>query len=316
MTVVNPELIRGALAHIPATLPRDEWARVAMAIKSEFPDTTGLDLFTEWSATADGYDSKATRSTWRSVKAGGAVGIGTLLHLAKEHGFTLPKDNHAATPPSPEVLAQRERDRKADQVAEKARTDAAHAQAATEAAALWSAGSEAGSSQYLERKGVQPYGVRFAPDGWLLVPVQDTAGKLWNVQRIAPEKPTNGCSDKLFLKGGCKSGLMHWIDASAAGGQIPGIQGIPDACTKPRAARWQWALMLATWCMLQRHCGQSFRLPCWCWLAMMIYKPLPTKATTPDAIRRQRRPVRCMAWLFFLMACPMVAATLTTCIST
>ena len=193
-----------------------------MAIKSEFPDNAGLDLFTEWSVTAEGYDLKATRSTWRSVKAGGGVGIGTLLHLAKQHGFTLPKDNQAAKPPSPEVLAQRERDRKAAQVAEQARTDAAHALAATEAVALWDAASEAGSSDYLRRKGVQAYGVRFAPDGWLLVPVQDVAGKLWNVQRIAPEKPTNGGPDKLFLRGGRKSGLLHLLGAVPTPGDVPG----------------------------------------------------------------------------------------------
>ncbi len=221
-TNITPELIRAALAHIPATLPRDEWARVAMAIKSEFPDTTGLDLFTDWSATADGYDIKATRSTWRSVKAGGGVGIGTLLHLAKSHGFTLPKADHAPAPPSPEVLAQRERDRKAAQVAEQARTDAAHAHAASEAAALWGVASETGSSPYLERKGVQPYGVRFAPDGSLYVPLRNAAGALCNVQSIAPTKPENGGPDKLFLKNGRKSGLLHWLGAVATPGAVPG----------------------------------------------------------------------------------------------
>ena len=89
-THITPELIRSALAHIPANMPRHEWARVAMAIKSEFPDETGCDLFTDWSASADGFDLKAAKSTWQSVKAGGGVGIGTLLHLAKENGFALP----------------------------------------------------------------------------------------------------------------------------------------------------------------------------------------------------------------------------------
>ena len=219
---ITPELIRAALAYIPATLPRDEWARVAMAIKSEFPDTTGLDLFTDWSASAEGYDPKATRSTWRSVKAGGGVGIGTLLHLAKANGFTLPKADQALTPPSPEALAQRAQDRKAAHAAEQASTVAAHADAAAEAATQWGAASEAGSSPYLVRKGVQPYGVRFESDGWLLVPLRDTAGKLWNLQRIAADKPTNGGSDKLFLKGGRKSGLLHWLGPLASPGAVPG----------------------------------------------------------------------------------------------
>ena len=66
-TNITPELIRSALLYVSANLPRDEWARVGMAIKSEFADGTGLDLFTEWSETADGYDLKATRSTWQSI---------------------------------------------------------------------------------------------------------------------------------------------------------------------------------------------------------------------------------------------------------
>ena len=58
-TTPTPEVIRAALAYISANLPRDEWARVGMAIKSEFPDDTGRELFTEWSATAEGFDPKA-----------------------------------------------------------------------------------------------------------------------------------------------------------------------------------------------------------------------------------------------------------------
>jgi len=208
-TTITPDLIRAALAHIPANLAREDWARVGMAIKSEFPDTTGQDLFEAWSATADNHDPRATRSTWRSIKAGGGVGIGTLLHLAKEHGFVLPKPTEAPQPPSPEVLAQREREKAERQRAEQAQQEAAHAAAAADAVGQWEAASTKGHSPYLTRKGVHAHGVRFAPDGCLLVPVRDAAGKLWNLQRIAPERPADG-TDKLFLKGGRKSGLWHW----------------------------------------------------------------------------------------------------------
>ena len=221
-TNITPELIRDALAQIPATLARDEWARVAMAIKSEYPDATGFDLFDTWSQNGEGYTPKAARGTWQSVKAGGGVGIGTLLHLAKEHGFKLPQDKQASTPPSPDVLAQRAIDRKAMQIAEQARTDATHTVAANEAALLWGDASETGSSPYLARKGVRPYGVRFATDGWLLVPLHDATGKLWNVQRIAPDKPSKGGTDKLFLKGGRKSGLWHWLGAVGSPSAVPG----------------------------------------------------------------------------------------------
>ena len=215
---ITPDLIRAALAHIPASLPREDWARVGVAIKSEFPDATGQDLFEEWSATADGHDPRATRSTWRSIKAGGGVGIGTLLHLAKEHGFVLPKASEAPAAPSPEVLAQRERERVQRLQAEQARQQAAHAAAAADAVAQWDAASDTGASPYLARKGVQAHGVRFAADGCVLVPLRDAAGALWNLQRIAPERPAVG-TDKLFLKGGRKSGLWHWC-GDPAGAQV------------------------------------------------------------------------------------------------
>ncbi|RYF65173.1 MAG: toprim domain-containing protein, partial [Comamonadaceae bacterium] len=218
MLTPTPELIRAALAHIPASLPREEWARVGMAIKSEFPDATGQDLFEAWSATAEGHDPRSTRSTWRSIKAGGGVGIGTLLHLAKEHGFVLPKASEAPAAPSPDVLAQRERERVERQQAEQARQQAAHAAAAADAVAQWAAASDTGASPYLARKGVEAHGVRFAPDGCVLVPLRDAAGDLWNLQRVAPERPADG-TDKLFLKGGRKSGLWHWC-GDPAGAQV------------------------------------------------------------------------------------------------
>lgn len=221
---VTPELIRAALAHIPANLPRDEWARVGMAIKSEYPDGIGFDLFDAWSAgDPDRYDRKAVQSTWRSIKAGGGVSVATLLHLAKEHGFTPPKAGQVPAAPSPEELSERERQRAQRQAQELADVEARHAKAAEHAAAQWEEASESGVSPYLLRKGVKAHGVRFAPGGWLLVPLRDATGKLWNLQRIAPEKPASG-SDKLFLKGGRKSGLWHLIgDPPAADKTDPAV---------------------------------------------------------------------------------------------
>ena len=221
---VTPELIRAALAHIPANLPRDEWARVGMAIKSEYPDGIGFDLFDAWSAgDPDRYDRKAVQSTWRSIKAGGGVSVATLLHLAKEYGFSPPKAGQAPAAPSPQELAERDRQRVQRQAQEQADMEARHAKAAEHASAQWHEASEIGVSPYLVRKGVKAHGVRFAPGGWLLVPLRDATGKLWNLQRIAPEKPASG-SDKLFLKGGRKSGLWHLIgDPPAADNTAPAV---------------------------------------------------------------------------------------------
>jgi putative DNA primase/helicase len=222
-TNITPELVRAALAHIPANLQRDEWARVAMAIKSEYTDATGFDLFDQWSASdPDRYNAKDVKATWRSVKAGGGVGIATLLHLAKEHGFTLPKGAQAPEPPSAAEMARRERERTERQQAEQALTDTAHAQAADQAAKQFADASDNGESPYLVRKGVQGHGVRFAASGRLLVPLRDGADKLWNLQTIAPTKPKDGAPEKLFLKGGRKSGLWHLV-GSVASEQAPPV---------------------------------------------------------------------------------------------
>lgn len=223
MTPITPDLIRAALAHVSPACGRDEWARVAMAIKSEYPDATGFDLFDRWSqGAADQYDAKATRATWHSVKAAGGVGIGTLLQKAKEGGFTLPEGHAQPAPPDPTAQAAQQRQRAQQQAQEAARTRAAHEQAAQHAAAQWDAASASGASPYLARKGVQAHGLRFTAEGVALVPLRDGAGKLWNLQTIAPQPPADGGSDKRFLKGGRKSGLWRWCgpapgDAGSAG---------------------------------------------------------------------------------------------------
>lgn len=98
----------------------------------------------------------------------------------------LPKASEAPAGPSPEVLAQREREKAERQQAEQARQQTAQAAAAADAVAQWDAASDTGASPYLARKVVQAYGLRFAPDGCVLVPLRDAAGDLWNLQRIAP----------------------------------------------------------------------------------------------------------------------------------
>ncbi len=207
-TPITPELLRAALAHISPNLPRDEWARVAMAIKSEYPDSMGLDLFTDWSASGDNFDPKAARATWRSVKAGGGVGIGTLLHLAKEHGFTLPKPDQAPAPPSLEELARRERERAERQRQEQAARQAAQDGAAAEALSLWEGNAQdvtdPSQTPYLVRKGARAFGVRFMPPGVLLVPLRNAAGELRNLQKIDP------AGEKRFIPGSQKTGCWHW----------------------------------------------------------------------------------------------------------
>lgn len=224
-TNITPELVRSALEHIPANLTRVEWVRICMAIKNEFPDDAGFELFSAWSATGASFDSKAVQTTWRSIKPDGGVTIATLFAEAKMHGFIL---SESVTVPtianSPEAVAQRKKQREQAQIEEQERRRLKHESVTSDAQALWNRADETGWNAYLERKGVKPYGVRFLRDE-LLVPMRDETGRLWNVQRIAPEKPANG-SDKRYLSGGRKSGLWHWLGypfEEISSGTDPGV---------------------------------------------------------------------------------------------
>ena len=60
---------------------------------------------------------------------------------------------------------------------------------------------------YPQAKGVGSHGTRIAANGALLVPIRDTEGKLWNVERVNPQDFT----DKRGLPGGRRKGCYHAI---------------------------------------------------------------------------------------------------------
>jgi len=219
---VSEGAARAALTFIPSD-DRDLWWRMGMALKSEFGEG-GFDLFHDWSERGASYDAKAVKSTWLSFKPGGKVTIGTLIAEAKRGGFN-PKDFAPAVPLS---AADMERIRKerlmrdmaaADELARK------HEAAAVEASQDWAAASETGASPYLERKGVQAYGLRYLPGDVLLVPLRDGNGKLWNVQRIFAK------GDKRFPAGGRVSGCFHVIGDVKASAWLLIAEGYATAAT-------------------------------------------------------------------------------------
>lgn len=221
---ITPELISEALAFIPPDIDRDTWARVAMAIKSELSDSAGFDLWDEWSQRGETYDARNARDTWRSIKAGGRTTIGTLFGIAGDHGFKFPEGHEAegVQTPAQQAAAAAEAERLAAEKRRRHEAEAAEYRrraelAAREAGKLWAEGREDVPSPYLVRKGVQAHGVRCLADGTLLVPMHDLAGELHNVQRIAPQRPADGGTDKRFLPGGRKSGLLHLIGGPVQG---------------------------------------------------------------------------------------------------
>jgi Primase C terminal 2 (PriCT-2)/RepB DNA-primase from phage plasmid len=77
--------VRSALAFISAD-DRDVWVKVGMALKKKFGDR-GWALWDEWSSTSTKYDEHDQPHVWRSFKRADGIGIGTVFHLAQEHGW-------------------------------------------------------------------------------------------------------------------------------------------------------------------------------------------------------------------------------------
>lgn len=80
-------------------------------------------------------------------------------------------------------------------------------QAAQDATKRWAAATQCAGHPYLERKGIKSHGVKVEAEGTLIVPMRDTDGKLWNIERISP---ADG-SDKKGLFGGRRTGLYFSI---------------------------------------------------------------------------------------------------------
>jgi putative DNA primase/helicase len=207
---------RAMLAHLSPDMAREEWLRVAFALKAELPDAEAFELFDGWSRDGQGYREADTRSTWRSIKAGGGVKGGTLVAMAQAAGWKRADKPRRPTPAERRAEAVKRREAAEREARE---TEAQHRAAAQEAAELWARGQEGRPAPYLDRKGIGAHGTRTLADGTLLVPLRDAAGELWSVQTIKPARPAEGGPPgKLFTKGARKSGLWHLIGTPPAPG--------------------------------------------------------------------------------------------------
>jgi len=114
------------------------------------------------------------------------------------------KSNNAMTPAESEANRQRMKTMAAQRDADRLATQL---QASETALKLWNAAKPCTEHPYLTAKGVKGYGVRVDAEGFLRVPMRDTAGRLWNVERINPAD----FKDKRGLYGGRRTGLFHTI---------------------------------------------------------------------------------------------------------
>ena len=92
------EDIRKAVEHIPADCSRDEWVNVGMALQWAGTQTSQLDqalyLWNEWSKQSETkYPGEREMLTqWNSFKSDkvNSVKVGTLFHIARDHGWVRP----------------------------------------------------------------------------------------------------------------------------------------------------------------------------------------------------------------------------------
>lgn len=178
-----------ALEHIPAS-DRDLWLKMAMALKSEFGEA-GYDAWLDWSQQDDSFNPKDAASVWRSVKAVGGIGIGTLFHEAKAYGWEC-KGGYTA--PDPLVLAQR-KEAQRQALAEQQEADKqARQQAELKASSIWNNAPTLSSNHPCLVKKMISAGIAREYKGSVVLPVIDFENTIHSLQFIG-----NG---KKFLKGG------------------------------------------------------------------------------------------------------------------
>lgn len=94
--------IEEALSHVDPDLPHTEWIKVGFAVHDFDDGSTGKRLFKKWSERGSKYDDAAESSInwiWSDASEGSGVTLGTLIHKAKEGGWTPPKGGSSDVSP-------------------------------------------------------------------------------------------------------------------------------------------------------------------------------------------------------------------------
>jgi putative DNA primase/helicase len=186
--------ITDALRYLSPDCDRETWILLGMAVKSALGDA-GFPIWDGWSQGGDTYRAKDAQAAWRSFKADGKIGVGTLYHLAKQAGWKAPG---GALPPLPAPkpraeteAAERALERQRDAVARKAWN-------------IFRYAPRTDSHPYLTRKHIKGHGARLSY-GKLVIPLYAGPKRLVNLQFI------DGDGTKRFLSGGRKAGCFWWI---------------------------------------------------------------------------------------------------------
>lgn len=180
---MSMQKIISALSFIPPH-DRDLWVRVGMAVKSEFGED-GFNVWDAWSQGGETYNEKSAKATWRSFKAAGKVGIGTLYHEAAANGWR--DDGEHRGPMTAQEIEQKRVDRERREkatAAEEARKQRGYREAAMRSQAAINA-CKLKTHYYLNAKGLPHVTGLVADDDTLIVPMRNAeTNALHGVQTI------------------------------------------------------------------------------------------------------------------------------------
>ena len=143
---------------------------------------------------------------------------------------------YTVTPEEREALKQR---LAADRKRAKAQRELEAERASNRAAHVWAQAltepPPGGLADYLTRKGVQAYGLRYSPSGALIIPLQDGGGVTWGLQFILPSsherRKKTGRDKEYWPAGMAKQGRWHQIGSVAAAGITLIAEGYATAAT-------------------------------------------------------------------------------------
>ena len=178
--------ISKALYCIPSSINREEWVKVAQALKS---NGESFESFNAWSSSAANYKHSDCVAVWKSISANGGIGIGTLFHIANQYGF---KPKNLARK-AVESAMEKSRQLYFQESKEKA---IRQQQVAFQAEEILASSITSESHPYLTKKRVDVLAIWVTKKNHLVIPVLDMAGNIRSLQFISPT------GDKQFLKGG------------------------------------------------------------------------------------------------------------------
>lgn len=175
---------------ISPNMEREQWARILMAIKSEFGEN-GRNIAQAWSQLGANYDAKAFNSTWKSIKVGGKVTIATLVREAKNNGFKFDQTLKAAIIHESKAIRAKRAKESAKSIRQQKILQEKVYQKAKEKAQFIYDKSDLFSigcvPPYLHNKGLETYAIGFA---WLRRQSNTLIVPVCHLTHPTPPKPT------------------------------------------------------------------------------------------------------------------------------